>query len=439
MNPDIQRGLVSKPLPVNNVGQASPDQATTLSQTAIHAQVVWCPGDVSVPTPGNNGCSRAFSTLSDLLAELAAKNTATAGTIWIGKHCKSATAEDGNLLFDGQTLTKMAEYDLTILGGWNGLGKGTLDPNSPFTLDGVCLHILHWKGNVSLRNIRVQNVTTGGGAGAVCVGTEGNIQLDRVLAHKNNLNGVTLDNTASASSSPASVTVGNCQFSENYVGLMVGTKGAVTLTNVLAQENAQRGAFVDNTYGAGDVLLKGTNTFLSNGSHGLEVDSNGQVSANHLVAYANGLTTSANGVYIMAEKAVTFGGSGKFKGNGGNGLEVSSHGQITAQNLTAVTNGGNGLWLTTTVLVAADAEAVTLNAVNADGNSHSGIVLYVNGKVLLSCSSVYDNANNGLYVRGATNTSGPVAGLGLQGFLAYLNGTNEDILSATPVARPSCP
>jgi hypothetical protein len=141
----------------------------------------------------------------------------------------------------------------------------------------------------------------------------------------------------------------------------------------------------------------------------------------------------------MAQKAVTFGGSGKFKGNGGNGLEVSSHGQITAQNLTAVTNGGNGLWLTTAVLVAADAEAVTLNAVNADGNSHSGIVLYVNGKVLLSCSSVYDNANNGLYVRGATNTSGPVAGLALQGFLAYLNGTNEDILTAAPVVRTVCP
>jgi hypothetical protein len=390
---------------------------------------------VNVPTPGKNGCSPAFSKLGDLLADLAAKNPASAGTVWIGKHYHQAPGSGKAIIFDGLILSKLAQHALTVQAGWNGPGEGTLDPNTPTVMDETALVILNWNGPVTLRNFRVHDVATGDCSGAISVGTTGHIKLDRIQASGNTMNGATLDNTASISSPPASVTVINSRFSENYIGLMIGTKGAVNLANIWAQDNMQRGVSVDNTYGSGDVLLKGPNTFLGNGSHGLEIDSNGQVTAQQLVAYANGLTTSASGVHISAKKEVNLSDSGQFKGNGGHGLEVYSNGYVTAQNLTATTNGGSGLWLTSTVRSETDVHAVALQAVNADGNTQSGIALHADGKLSLISSSIYDNTGSGLYVRGATNPNGPAGGLKLQGFLSYLNGTDEDILTAAPVTR----
>jgi Right handed beta helix region len=478
--------------------------ALSLNPTPVRALaddtvVIWCPATVTLPKRGQDGCTATFDTFGGLithLSQLPAKKLAVAGKIWVGKAFDTSSVNDGDVYFDGLALTSMAKYPLTIQGGWNGLGTKTVDLNAYSTFAGDSLGVNNWKSSVTLKNIKVYSASTTGCAAAVCIFTTGSIKLDRMLVTDNGINGAYLDNELSASAT-GPVTITNSIFSTNVYnnlivltngaitlknvsasgslsasytgativnnfdstaspvsvinghfnsnkgdGLTILSNGSVTLTNIEAKGNSGRGTLVDNASasGTGDVLLNG-NSFIDNDNAGLRVYTNGKVTANTLIAYNNGLTTpNAPGVYISAAlKAVTI-GNGQFKANLGHGLTVDTYGPITASSLNAIGNGGSGLWLMT---AAPDSvQAVTLNQVNADYNYQAGLEIYADGKVLLKCSSAYNNHSYGLFVRGNTDPNGPAA-LTLQGFLAYANqgigaNPNESTLPAPPV-RTACP
>ena len=445
--------------------QLTPAQALTTNL------VIWCPSAVTVPTSNRNGCSPLFPTMALLLSHLDTKDPAVAVTIWMGKDYNSATAADGNIIIDGAALTRMSRYPLTIKGGWNGPGKSTINLNTPSILNGATIAVMNWNKKVTLKNISVvlNAGSTAGDCGdsgtnpAVCVQTKGGIQLDRV-SEENPTNltvnsGAVLDSTDSLSSPPGSVVVTNSSFLKNNgFGLLIGTKGAVslksvtanqndvfgagiyndefdttaspvtvtngqfnqnssnglaissngtiTLTNIHAERNTGSGTEVDNRPGSGDVILKGTNGFLDNSGSGLLIYSNGSVTAQHLVAYQN----TNNGVFIdnstaPSAKGVTITGSGDFTD--------TSFGLI-------VLSKGN----------------VTINRANSHFNAFYGIYVWADGNVTLSCSGAYGN-NIGLYVRSA-NGLGSALKLTLKGFVNYGNITAEDIL-ATSIVRTACP
>ena len=390
--------------------QLTPAQALTTNS------VIWCPSAVTVPTSNRNGCSPLFPTMALLLTHLDTKDPAVAVTIWMGRDYNSATAGDGNIVIDGTTFVRTLKYPLTIKGGWNGPGKGTLNLQSPSTLDAATLAVVNWKGKVTLKNIHVMLRSTAGtscrgGTAAVCVQTKGSIQLDRV--HEERIGspveqGALLDNTTSMSSPPGSVIVTNSSFLKNiYGGLTVLSSGTVTLTNIYAEGNVTSGTFVDNTTGFAPVILKGTNSFLGNGNDGLSILSKGNVTAQRLVAYQN----ASSGVYINntsapSAKGVTITGSGKFMGNAA-GLYVSSRGNVS------------------------------LNGVIAASNTYQGFLVRADGNITLTCSDAYGNGT-GLYVI-SSDGAGPALKLTLKGVLNYGNTTPEDIPPATPVIRTTCP
>jgi parallel beta helix pectate lyase-like protein len=445
--------------------QLTPAQALTTNS------VIWCPSVVTVPASNRNGCSPLFSTMDLLLTHLDTKDPAVAVTIWMGKDYDSATAGDGNIVIDGAVLTRMARSPLTIKGGWNGPGKSTINLNAPSTLDGATIAVNNWNKKVTIKNIHVvlyvASIAVGcvDGVAAVCVQTKGGIQLDRV-SEENSTNltidyGAVLDNSTSLSSPPPSVLVTNSSFSKNNdFGLAIVTKGAVNLKSVIANENASPGAYiitadaapassvtvsngqfnqnseaglvilcdgtvtltnihaegnagygtyVDNTEGPGNVIMKGTNSFLGNDDTGLALYSNGNVTAQYLIAYGN-TGSLARGVDINnstapSAKAVTISGSGQFIGNSEKGLLVRSKGNVS------------------------------LNRVSAASNS-TGITIQTNGNVILTCSGAYGNGA-GLVVA-SLDGFGSVPKLTLQGFLNSGNTTPEYILY-TSIVRTACP
>jgi hypothetical protein len=417
--------LVLLALLVGGLSQTRPAQALTGTD-----KVIWCPATVIPPTPRKNGCTDAVLSLDALHGVLLQKKPAVAGKIWIGQDYNSAL--DGEQLWDDSIL-KMYKYALTIQGGWN--GGGTLDPTKPSTFNGKSFSIVNWQGNLTLRNLVVQNSPTNNLCNShLCVYTKGSIKLDRVQVLNNTgSGGAFLDNTASTSSPPASVTVTNSQFNGNGGdGLKAFSDGKTTLTNVWAEANTGNGVYL---FGPSSVFLNGTNTFLSNDGAGLDVYTVGGVTANHLIALHN----SYHGLLISALKAVTITGSGIFKGNSARGLVIVTSGPIAAKNLTATSNT-DGLMLYTNVPVSVAPQAVTLSNVNADLNAQFGIKIYADGKISVACSSTYANGW-GLFVRGATNTIGPAAALKLQGFQSYMNSYSPaDVLTATPLVQtPTCP
>ena len=439
--------------------RSTPAQA----QTSV-PKLLWCPATVTTPTPKQYGCTPAFTSMTALWTHLTTHMPSQAGTIWIGAGYNSVAAGDSNLGFDGLVLTKMAKYPLSFKGGWKGPGTSALNVQSPATLQGHTFAVANWKGKVYIRNFKVvlnaASTATLCANAAICVKTAGGILLDRVHVEGDNTStvdyGAFLDNSDSLSSPPGSVVVTNSTFLKNKnSGLSIVTKGAVsvksvitnengyygtiiyntfddtaspvtvtngqfnqnatdglalvsngtvTLTNLLAEGN-RYGIFVDNTPGVGNVVLKGTNTFLGNDLTGLTIASHGSVNAGKLVAYQNATT----GVFIdnsaaPSAKGVTLIGSGTFIGNGSNGFFVSSKGNVS---LTGVIAGSNAV----------------------------GIQVQAIGSITLSCSGASDN-DIGLYVR-PLNVSDPLK-LTLKGVLSYGNTTNEDIV-ADPIVRTACP
>ena len=306
---------------------------STPAQAQSTAKLLWCPATVTAPTPKQGGCTPAFTSMIALWTYLTTPThmPAQAGTIWIQAGYNSLAAGDGNLGFDGAVLTKMAKYPLTFKGGWKGPGTGVLNLQSPATLQGHTFAVLNWKGKVAIKNLQVVlNAASAASAcvnAAVCVQTTGVIQLDRVHEVGDPTStvayGAVLDNSTSLSSPPGSVvvtnssflnnsnsglgiltkgavsvksvnengsggtvinntfdaiaspvTVTNAHFAQNTSdGLSITSNGTVTLTNLLAEGNNGYGIYVDNTAGVGNVLLKGTNTVLGNGSSGLNIQS----------------------------------------------------------------------------------------------------------------------------------------------------------------------
>ena len=92
----------------------------------------------------------------------------------------------------------------------------------------------------------------------------------------------------------------NGVFSGNYgSGLSIQSLGTVSISKVTAEDNySNQGVYINNSLGTAGVNITGMavggNQFNSNGSHGLEVISKGNILVNSLVATDN----VGNGVFL---------------------------------------------------------------------------------------------------------------------------------------------
>ena len=105
------------------------------------------------------GCSDRYDNLTELLDNLTGANQPTQnGTIWIEKTYNSSTAEPGgttNITIDGDNYNTWRNNSLTIQGGWNGPGTNTIDASTPSLFSGDRFVIVHWRGDITIRNILI--------------------------------------------------------------------------------------------------------------------------------------------------------------------------------------------------------------------------------------------------------------------------------------------
>ncbi|HSS95519.1 MAG TPA: right-handed parallel beta-helix repeat-containing protein, partial [Terriglobales bacterium] len=395
---------------VNEEGEPLPLASQEAAATIVYGDPIWCPAGTA-PIAMTGGCSASYTTMAGLLAGAVPTGN---GTIWVQYGASSAGVN-----IDGSGSWSSAHnYNLTIQGGWNGVsGSTALNSSNPYSTfvgaNADWLWITNWTGNVTLNNlifdastydyvqtsdfevlqvetannITLNNVQVDGGFnssatgehdGALLDNSSGNgsitvnnssftnnegvgltalsdntVTLSNVQANNNGENGANLDNSTSSSAKPVNVT--NSQFSGNGgQGLNVDSKGAVTLTGVAADNNASDGVSINNSQSSQGktVMLGGSNHFNGNGDHGLEVISNGVVTLNNVTASSNGLdgvyidnvgavlsTSSCYGVPV----AVSVTGTNLFQGNGLTGLTILTSGEVTLNNVSAVANGTDGV------------------------------------------------------------------------------------------------
>ena len=230
--------------------------------------------------------------------------------------------------------------------------------------------------------------------------SKGAITLNNVKAASNKYNGAWLENDFTGTISGITVTATSLnQFNSNgNDGLDVYSKGAIALTNVYAIGNSNDGTYLNNTTGtiASGVTLTGFNAFSENGSYGLEVHTNGAITASNLANNSNvkygALLDNCkyNGTSCTTSTiaAVTLGGSNQFKFDS-IGLAIHTNGAITLNNITANNNSsGAGVMLDNcgyngTSCSSSIASAVTLTGINLfNENNSAGLLVYTNGYVL---------------------------------------------------------
>jgi hypothetical protein len=195
--------------------------------------------------------------------------------------------------------------------------------------------------------------------------SNGALTLSNIWATGNTYAGASLDN-CNISGSGCTVASGNVTltgrnrftYNGDFVnlphssyGLMVSSKGAITISNLVATGNDGIGAILDNCAfdgagctATGNLTLTGTNDFSGNYSDGLDFHSGGNVS---LTRVTSDLSTNGYGVFGIAHGTITV-TCGSFNNNFGTGLYLSSPATMTLIHVIATGNspdistGGGG-------------------------------------------------------------------------------------------------
>lgn len=233
--------------------------------------------------------------------------------------------------------------------------------------------------------------------GGLWIETNGVVTLSNITANDNQGgSGAEIDNTNYPTGSFAVSLSGTNVFNNNwYYGLDVNSDGAITVSNVTANNNGQNmgfysGARLINSAAPTpqNVTVSGTNFFNGNNYYGLHVESQGVISVNSITANDN-VFSGAAGAYLhnnsgadTSKKAVTLTGTNVMNGNGGTGLDVASYGPITLNNVTADSNS-NGIDLHN--LLAATPQSVTLNGYTvANSNDFNGLRIISKGVIKIN-------------------------------------------------------
>jgi hypothetical protein len=204
-------------------------------------------------------------------------------------------------------------------------------------------------------------------------------------------------------------------------GLVVKSRGAITLNNITADSNgipdtSGVGTLLQNNYdnATSGVTLKGTNGFNSNYGYqiptttiflgGLAILSKGIVKGNNLTGNLN---THGDGVYINnayagISRSVTLTGLNTFNDNGYDGLDIESFGNIAASNLNATHNGfmatGSGAVLYNRYINSSSVLStgtVTLTGTNIFTLNYGlGLQTYSNGAITMMNLNANSNAND---------------------------------------------
>jgi hypothetical protein len=336
----------------------------------------------------------------------------TPGTITIS----NLTANDNGTDPAREAADVSNEYDLTSGDEYDGFGKGAF---------------LHNYGAVSAKNIVLSGVNTfnGNASNGLFGYSKGSIAVSNVTASDNGCD--PLFDTDSGYCAGAylegyGVTqTGYGRFEGNTQdGLtIISYKTAVTLNNLYVDDNGRDGVTMCACgLLAVNVFINGINVFTNNVEDGLDISSNGTVTLNNLTASSNAnFGVRVNNSSALTAKSVLIKGPAYFEGNGEDGLEVFSRGAITTAGLTSVNNGGWGAYFDNCdedsgTCEAPAASAVTLNGNNFfDSNEQDGLSILSRGAITVNnLTSTYSNSGWGALLDNRYDNA--VGGITIKGF-----------------------
>ncbi|MBL8098032.1 MAG: right-handed parallel beta-helix repeat-containing protein [Anaerolineales bacterium] len=475
----------------DEAGEVIPLASEEAAEAVAFIDPVWCPVGVS-PKNGTGGCTTSYTNLKDLIDNLMAGTAGvvpnTNGVIWIQA---GPDASSGSMILDGSTVVgNMENFSLTLQGGWNGtFGSTAITGVSTISNS---LAIINWNGDITIKDIVFSGVTTSttpntaaleiettkkitltnvdvdnntgvhgtwlenndgvlasdvvitnstfteNGLNGLSVASDGTIIITNLVANSNGLFGAYLYNVSAATPKAVTIlgTVNQTKFNDG-AGLVIFSKGAVTVNSLSSNNNDGEGVYIDNTTGTGAVTFTGTNIFRENVLSGIKVISNGAITINNLAANDNGQgALHGYGAFLDNSTASTpmpvkLTGTNEFYSNYFGGLVISSDGAITVNNLTAAwnTNGfGADLRNDANSLVPQNITITGYSNVSNNATSY-GMFIATYGVVSLTKVTADGNGSWGLWVQNHTGTL-PKA-VTISGANSFSNNAGSDGLTIT--------
>jgi hypothetical protein len=222
--------------------------------------------------------------------------------------------------------------------------------------------------------------------------------------------------------------------------------GPITINNLTASYNDDKGANLSNTLGdLKDVKLTGTNFFVENDLTGLDVHSKGAISLNSVTANGNGqdmIGGQGFGVYLENQfasiaKPVTITGTNTFNNNYEDGLRVVSKGAITTNALSASYNGtltaSTGIYLANTVSGVSNLVKMTGNN-SSNNNGGAGFDIYSYGAVTLNSLTANNNGDEGAQISNYDILNSYNVGVTLTGTNTFNGNGSQGLTIASPGA-----
>ena len=250
------------------------------------------------------------------------------------------------------------------------------------------------------------------------------INLSNVSAFGNDGTGLLIDHSNSAATINLKNKTKNAQgeYSENGLnGIEITTLGSISLYNIVASDNDGSGMVLDTCVsnssmcvGAGKISINTyysqINTFDGNGEYGLSITSAGNVTLTYVSASENGdmgmyIDTSLSAASITIKNSIRT-GTADYSYNGGDGINISTNGNITINNVSASNNTGSGMVLDNCQFSGGECLGfgkVTVKGIYSQVNEFSsnhdyGVYIKSGGAVSLINTQANQNGSNGLYV-----------------------------------------
>ncbi len=231
-------------------------------------------------------------------------------------------------------------------------------------------------------------------------------------------NGAVINNLAGS----AGVTISSSRFDLNHLnGLMIDTRGVITLTKTGASGNGNLGAWLHNDAAPyspmaltinNDLSKMGYryNGFSENGAGGLNIASRGAVTLTNVEAYGN----TGNGALIVNNTGMSdvkinnsfFDWNEDDGSGGGYGLHVISFGSIILTKGSSSHNFLEGASLNNQLGGTFPQKPITITSFTFDDNRGYGVEVLSNGAIKVTSISASNNSGNGATLNNQTGVGG---------------------------------
>ncbi|MBK9008976.1 MAG: HYR domain-containing protein [Anaerolineae bacterium] len=388
----------------NPLSLASAEAATVL----VEADPIWCPASQAVPTPGANGCTtnQTITSLLTLMRDNMGGSFSQDGIIYLerpgGPGFTTPLILSDNASSLGSSFTSISTFNMTIQGGWNGNNPGAITGDTNFGTSGPNRGFVQigssgnpWTGNVTLRDITVNDNTSTTNPSVAVYTTTGSVTMNDVDVNN-------ADNSASVhvATNSGNVTLGGVDIAdgEDNHGINVTTNSGTININNSSVDNQDDGNAINVTSNSGSVTLSG-----------VDVDDSGGGNAVNITTTSGPVTLSDTDVSNQQDGFTgnILSSSGNISVTGGSAFDGDNTGGDTNQGFTATTSTGTISISNTSFNEAYGATAgtnyngatlsapiVTLNSVTALNNDLNGIAISNVNQVTLNNVTAWGNGTD---------------------------------------------